>query len=319
MSQSSKVLALLLLACTLEFTFGVNIANIGGKVMVATDLELSKSLWGIQSAVKNGFKFNKVSDAIKLLQQCEYAEMILGEATDNNKLALAEEIKSVLQNPTVSEVCSLSLKDVEEKYAKLDSIYDVDNMAYLSVGKIAEFEEIAAEIKAARKVSLLLTPYTELKKIELGEALLKDGARDVAVLSQELEPHSDLMNLETNYKTGCQIKNIKKICKLVRGTRDEEEIKKVGPEDIDKFIDLMGEYKENKQKIMLLEAKSDVSLNDVRTICSEIRATIYLRAVRQIDNFLRLGYVQQDQVNYNLQNDKDLRLYYNVNKFCSTL
>lgn len=314
-----EIICLTLVACFCSHLVGAaGITNISGQVQAALDLELTKSLRNLQGSLKNGFKFNSIAEAHKFLQQCEYAELILGEALDNNKESLAATIREVLTEPTIAMACGVTLKELERKYAFIDEVFDTqESYAYLSANRVAEFEDLAHEIKQNQNLTILLTPFMEERRLEMGRALLRDATRDVAVICQDVQAPKNLFDIETVYKTGCEIKSLKPICKLARGTRNDDEMKNMRACDIEEFINVV--LADEKTKIELNEAKSDVSIGEARSICNGLRYRPNLRAFKQIDNFLSLKYLEQAQVDQALLHDAELNLYYNINKLCNIL
>lgn len=306
-------LIVLSLTCS-SVALGASLIELNDKNQAILNLELSKALKGVQDAVESDFEFTSVSGALKFLDQCRFVQKAMSKADDADYEGLAGQIKAILAEPKIVGVCSISRSALREFFTVLDTGMTVDDLSHLFSSKMSQLEELSRAVKANEHLNTLLGHLVKNKIQQFGEELLNDGARDVTVSCQEKLPQQGLFDLDVHYKSGCDIGVFEQICKLVRGSH-QPNAKALG-HDIKHFMEMM---KTNDEKIKTLEEQSGVSLEQVKADCSLVKDGPKLKAMRQIDNFLKWGFISQEQVDQSFHTNAELYLYYMINQLCLTL
>jgi len=276
------------------------------------NLELSKDLKSVQDAYENDFKFSHVFEVDEFLLHCQHLQEAMRDAKDSDYQGLAATIKALLAEKSIVEACKVDRGMLLREYGSMDENYSVRNLDYLSEKRFMDL--VKYHKKSDEGLVILLGHLISRRIQEFSDALLEQGAKDTAILFGEQQPNG-FLDLETRYKSGCEISSLKPICKFARGTHFDTDA--TGSELMQIASGITGG---DRQAIIEGRSKSsEVSFEEVVETCGRVLESQYLKVPHLLKAYMEAGLLDETKVEQRFYTDKDLHLYYGIYNFCSQL
>lgn len=297
------MLRIIVLAVVASFlvsaTQAAELVELSDKNQAILELDASKALDNVQKALTNEFRFEKVAEVGKFLDNCKYLNSVFASKSDEDYEGLAGKIKAILAQPDLAELCTIK-RDLVEEFSELDKPYIGENLSMGTVQKMVEFND---RLEKHPKLKRVLGYRVESIKRLMGESLLQHAAEDVSLFFGEKNGYG--------YQSGCAIAALKPVCQLARRSNIES-VQAIGRDFAD-FRKIVAEKDESK--LSHHTESSGVSLDQLRDTCTSIKRNFLSMSL--VDKYLDAKILDDQQIVEQANIDPDFDFYYQLYKLCS--
>lgn len=316
MLNKASLICVAFVAVSVHLVSGLELVELNDANKNELQLSLYKSLEGVQQAYLTEFKFATIDDIRNFLHQCKYVNHVVDKSDDADYKGLAGKIKAIMADPSISDACSVTDKQLTEEFDEIDTRMDPSRNEYLLksvLKKLIRLNELANGDASLKRV---VQNAIDAKAEQLTDALLNSAKDDIETFFGEEKEPSAWFKLSYEYKSLCEISSIEPICKVVRCI--PQTVQTIA-KDFDEFAELIKSNDETK--INRCTEASGVSMDEVKANCNDMltRKEYPFKALELIRGYVSANLLSEQQVADYMREDMVLASYSALYDLCKSV